>query len=356
MKIRPSELGVDAILVVNQGSWVMDPSFFHLTGIRAWPMEGSAAVLSEDELVVLTSRLEEEAAKRYVENVVVTEKGLKDAIRKAIEPYERVGINARYLSCWARRKILPRRRGYVDVSKALAELRVVKDEGEIAEMRRAVEAAIEGFLNSVGKLREGMTECQFAGILNAAMMEAGAQDRAFQTIVAFGENSALPHHTCSERRLRRGDVVLVDFGARLGIYNSDLTRTFFFGEPEGILARAWNVVDEAVDLVLEKGQAGMSGAELDSIARKLIDSHLEFRGRFIHSLGHCLGIEVHDPCAISRRRKKPIPEGTVFTVEPGIYLPGVGGIRLEEDVVARSGGLEVLSSKLPRFMTASEYL
>ncbi len=356
MTLRPSDFGVDAIVLFNQGSWVMDPSFFVETGIEAWPVEGSAAVFFEEGFKVITTKLEEEAVRRYVDDVVLHKGNLREILTEMLKECKRVGINGRYLSAWAMKRYLPDGKEYVDLAEKLAKRRIAKGEEEVGKIRRAVDAAIEGFLDALKELREGMTECQFAGILNASMMEAGAQDRAFLTIVAFGENSALPHHTCSRRRLRKGDIVLVDFGARVGIYNSDLTRTFFFGEAMGVLAEAWELVEKAVERVLEEGRAGMSGRELDSLARELIDSDPRFKGKFIHSLGHCLGVEVHDPCSISGRSEEPLPEGAVFTVEPGIYLPGVGGVRLEEDVVAREGYLEVLSGRLPRLRTLAEYL
>jgi Xaa-Pro dipeptidase len=175
------------------------------------------------------------------------------------------------------------------------------------------------------------------------MVERGADSPSFESIVAFGENSALPHHSSGERRLRRGDNVLVDVGARFNLYCSDLTRTFFFGRASAPQREAYAKVLEAQTRAIGGIREGVTGQAIHKIAADVIDSS-KFKGRFTHGLGHSIGLEVHDGAGLSPWNLQKLKRNTVMTVEPGIYSPGEGGVRIEDDVVVTADSCRLLTT------------
>ncbi|MGH2764521.1 MAG: M24 family metallopeptidase, partial [Actinomycetota bacterium] len=220
-------------------------------------------------------------------------------------------------------------------------LRWAKDPGEIALVERAQRLTDEAFDRVIGKLSEGVTERQVAFELDLAMREMGAERVGFDTIVAFGENAAEPHHGPGDRALRRGDVVKMDFGCVADGYHSDMTRTVAFGEPDGRLRDIHAVVLEAQLAGIEAVRAGVTGAEADRAARSVIEGagHGEHFG---HSLGHGVGLEIHEGPTLRAGSEDVLPEGTVVTVEPGVYVPGLGGVRIEDMVVVEGSGCRPL--------------
>ena len=231
----------------------------------------------------------------------------------------------------------------VAVGDELERLRWVKDADELALVARAQEITDDAFDRLVSKLSEGVTERQVALDLEVAMREAGAEAIAFDTIVAFGENAAEPHHHPTERALRRGDVVKLDFGCVTGGYHSDMTRTVAFGDPSPELVAVYEVVRAAQRAGVEAVRAGTTGEDADRAARTVIEE-AGYGDRFGHSLGHGVGLEIHEGPTLRSRGKDVVPEGAVVTVEPGIYLPGLGGVRIEDMVVVEADG----SRPLPR--------
>ncbi|HZG66264.1 MAG TPA: Xaa-Pro peptidase family protein [Herpetosiphonaceae bacterium] len=233
----------------------------------------------------------------------------------------------------------------VDATGPLAELRMVKDAGELAAMRRAVRIVEEALEKAIAAIRPGVTETEIATTWDRAMEAAGAQT-SFTTIVASGPNSANPHHTTGDRRIEVGDLVILDGGARIDGYCSDITRTVAVG--------ALSAEGRAIyEFVLQANRAGVaavrpevSGADIDAAAREVIERG-GYGQYFIHRTGHGLGIEIHEPPYLHSAEEEPLPEGATFTVEPGIYLPGIGGVRIEDDVVLTHSGGECLTS-LPR--------
>jgi Xaa-Pro aminopeptidase len=228
--------------------------------------------------------------------------------------------------------------------------RVVKDAGEIAALR---EAAVR--LGPVAEVafravRPGVTERRVATTIDAALGEAGYERPAFDTIVAGGDNSALPHHHPSDRVLVDGDLVVLDFGGVLGGYCSDLTRTVAIGQPSTDRRHLYDAVRDAQAAALAVIRPGVAVSTVDAAAREVLNE----RGLgdvFGHGTGHGLGLEVHEEPRISRPREGFPPEvlqpGMVFTVEPGAYLPGVGGVRIEDDVLVTETGCEILTD-VPR--------
>jgi Xaa-Pro aminopeptidase len=220
-------------------------------------------------------------------------------------------------------------------------LRWTKESGELRMIERAQALTDEAFDRVIPKLVEGITEARVGFELEVAMREAGAEAVAFDSIVAFGENAAEPHHRPTDRPLGPGDVVKMDFGCVVEGYHSDMTRTVAFGDPGSELRNVYEVVRCAQQTGRDAVRAGVSGSEVDRAARGVIEE-AGYGDRFGHSLGHGVGLEIHEGPGLRRDSDDVLPEGAVVTVEPGVYLPGLGGVRIEDMVVVTGDGCRPL--------------
>ncbi len=227
----------------------------------------------------------------------------------------------------------------LDLVEALRER---KDETEVAQIRAAVSAAEHALELTLPRVREGMTELEVAGELEAALRQSGSDGFPFPSIVASGPNAALPHARPSRRALARGELLLIDFGARVGGYCSDITRTFVVGKATAEQREVHEVVRSANERAVRAVRPGMSGRDADGVARGYIEDR-GFGELFGHSLGHGIGLEVHEAPRLAKTAEGPLVEGAVVTVEPGIYRPGWGGVRIEDDVHLGAGGAQVLT-------------
>ncbi|MGO2891854.1 M24 family metallopeptidase [Enterococcus devriesei] len=227
-------------------------------------------------------------------------------------------------------------------SGLIEKLREQKDDGEIAIIEKACAIADEGFDHVLKMIRPGMTEIEVANQLDFYMRSLGASGTSFETIVASGARSALPHGVASEKMVEQGDLITLDFGCVYQGYVSDITRTFAIGDPGQQLKDIYQIVLEAQKKVLEVAQAGVTGSQLDAVARDFI-SEAGYGEAFGHSTGHGIGMEIHEGPNISRSNDEPLMEGNVITDEPGIYLPGLGGVRIEDDLVILAEGNRILT-------------
>ncbi len=223
----------------------------------------------------------------------------------------------------------------------LDEFRAVKRQDEIALIAKAVSVAEMSFKLVRHKLKEGITEKEFRGILLKQMFELGADGEAFPTIVASGWASAVPHWQPSDKEIKSGESVVVDFGVVYRGYVSDLTRTVLINA-DSELKNIYDIVYKAQKKAIAKVAPGVAARSVDEAARKYIESagYGEF---FVHSTGHGLGIDVHEPPTLSPKSDEVLRSGNVITVEPGIYLPQKGGVRIEDDVLVSSDGAFVIS-------------
>ena len=236
---------------------------------------------------------------------------------------------------------------FVDGSAVFGSLRLLKNTDEIARMKRAAAIAQAALLATLRTVRAGMTEKAIANELIIQLLRAGSDpDVPFQPIVATGPNSANPHAVPTDRALQPGDLLLVDWGAGFEGYFSDITRTFTFGEVDPELVKIGAVVRAANEAGRKAGMPGLDAGVVDRAARGVID-RAGYGQYFTHRTGHGLGMEAHEPPYIYAENDLALVEGMTFTVEPGIYMPGRGGVRIEDDVVVIVNGLESLTN-LPR--------
>jgi Xaa-Pro aminopeptidase len=231
----------------------------------------------------------------------------------------------------------------VHAGSMIAPMRSCKEPGELAAMQRAIDVAEASFKALRKTLRVGQTELEVAARLEYEMKTGGASGAAFGTICAEGPNAALPHAHAGSRKLKKGSALLVDWGARVGNYCSDLTRVLFIGSIPRKLGEVYRIVLEAQQSAIDAIRPGAKMCDVDAVARDFI-KNAGYGDYFGHGLGHGLGLEVHEPPSLSWRSDEPMAEGMVVTVEPGIYLPGVGGVRIEDDVLVTAKGAKVLSS------------
>jgi len=225
----------------------------------------------------------------------------------------------------------------------LASLRSIKDEEELSAIRRAVSAATAAIQEVLPLMRPGREERDVALELDYQMRRRGSEENSFPTIVAFGPNASLPHARPGVRKLAPGDPVVMDFGAVSGGYHSDETCTFVLGRPETDFVTAYGVVKEAHDRAIAAVRAGVSCREIDGIARRYIEEK-GYGRHFSHGTGHGVGLDVHEAPRLSPLSDQVLAAGMVVTIEPGIYVPGRWGVRIEDMVLVQEDGCEVLTN------------
>jgi Xaa-Pro aminopeptidase len=348
-RLRPrlAEAGADALLVTELAN------VRYLTGFT-----GSAGVLfvGADQAVLVTDgRYRTQAAEQLSASGAAAEAALvvgggadqRQALVAAVcgSGVTRLGLEADAVSWGAQRRWASDLAGVelVPTSGVVEGLRLVKDEDELERMAGAAELA-DGALCQVRSLvAAGTTETELALALDSAMRRLGAEDRAFETIVASGPNSAKPHARPGARRLEPGDPVVVDFGAVCDGYRSDMTRTFFVGRPpSGELARVYEVVAAAQAAGLAALGPGVAAGEVDRACRELV-TEAGYGAAFEHGTGHGVGLYVHEAPAVCQGATAILQPGVVVTVEPGVYLAGRGGVRIEDTVVVTDDGWRPLT-------------
>jgi Xaa-Pro aminopeptidase len=221
-------------------------------------------------------------------------------------------------------------------------LRESKDAGEVALIRQAGEMAISALKKTLKEVRVGLTELNVAGILEKALRDEGSEDFPFATIVASGPRAALPHARASSRVIERGELLLLDFGAQYKGYCSDITRTLVMGPASSEQREIYEIVRHANAVASASVRAGMKGQDADGLARRYIEDR-GYGDAFGHSLGHGLGLEVHEAPRLAKTVETLLGAGAVVTIEPGIYRPGWGGVRIEDDVHLAASGPEILT-------------
>ncbi|HEX3029640.1 MAG TPA: aminopeptidase P family protein [Clostridia bacterium] len=235
---------------------------------------------------------------------------------------------------------------FIPLGTSVESIRMIKDRYEINTISKAVEIADNAFEHILNYLKPGVTELEIAAELEFKMKKLGAKAASFETIVASGKRSSMPHGVASEKKLEVGDTITMDFGAVFEDYCSDMTRTVFLGQPGKEMVEIYNTVLKAQMEGLNGAAAGLSGKEIDGVARKIIyDSGYE--GKFGHGLGHGVGLEIHEEPRLSPSGSFKMEDGMVVTVEPGIYVNGLGGVRIE-DMLVINGEKPIVLTKSPK--------
>ena len=338
----------EVIIIENAAMPFIDDNFFYFTGLTQGIFEGSVAVLFPDgKIDLIVPQLEEEIAKKSDSNVFVYKdhSEYNNILKKSVSSSANIGLNFKGISIrgFLKLKNIFSNCDFFDVSDSIEKTRLVKDEIEIKLIRKACKIADIVAENIPNIVNEGMYEYQLAAEIDYLMQKNGADKSAFETISSFGKNSAEPHYTHGNVKIKDGDFVLCDFGACYKKYNSDITRTFVFGKSSKMQKEIYDVVLEAQRLGFEEIKSGVKASEVHNAVHSYIES-TKFKGRFIHSTGHSLGIAVHDSNArFSSASKLVLEENMVFTDEPGIYIPDFGGVRIEDDVLVKRNGAEFLT-------------
>ena len=345
---KNTEYKPDIILIRNSSEPYIDNNFFYTTGLDKGLFEGSIAVLFPDgNIDLIVPELESEIAKKADANIKVY-KNLNEynkILKESISNSKNIGINFHsisYSDFYNLNKKFSNLK-FFDVSVSFEKSRLIKDEIEIKLIKKACNIADKVVERIPEILHEDITEYELAAEIDYLMQKSGADKAAFETISSFGKNTSQPHYTHGSTKLNINDFVLCDFGACFKKYNSDITRTFIFGKASKMQKDMYKTILDAQNLGFEKTKSGVKAIDVHKVVDSFINS-TKFKGRFIHSTGHSLGLSVHDSDArLSQYSDLILKENMVFTIEPGIYLPEIGGIRIEDDVLIKKDGIEILT-------------
>ena len=338
-----------AKLPENTAALLHNPSnIFYLSGYTG---EGLLLVAPGIKAVITDFRYVEAAQKQCPEFEIHSIRAGVGHVKLAGELLEKHGINKllyedNIVTVRAMRdmeKAMPENMTFEPLNFAVEALRTVKDEEELKAIQHACDITCQAFEYICGYIKPGMTERQVQLALDYKMLELGAQDMAFSTIVASGENGSLPHAVPGERVIQKGDFVTMDYGAKVDGYCSDMTRTVAVGEPSEKLREIYEIVLRAQEAAQAALAPGKNCADMDKIARDIIAA-AGYGECFGHSLGHGVGIDIHEEPRLSSRSTDILAPGHIVTVEPGIYVPGLGGVRIENTCVITEDGYKALCS------------
>ena len=231
---------------------------------------------------------------------------------------------------------------WIPASRLISTLRSIKDKEEINLIQKSIDITDNSFNTISENIKPGMTEKEISWEIEKHIRGLGAESLSFDTIVASGPNSAKPHHSPSDRKIRKGEPIVIDMGSKFSGYCSDLTRTIYLGKPDKVYNKIYDTVFVAQLTAIETLQKGMTGKNIDNLARSLI-KNAGFGNNFGHSLGHGVGLEVHENPSVGPTSENILEENMVFTVEPGIYIENWGGVRIEDMVMIENGETKIMS-------------
>ena len=288
----------------------------------------------------------EAAGEALKDSAIRVVEGSFDRALSLVAGCKTLGVPYPFVSRAACARLEERGFALTDCMPALREAMKVKSAFELDCIARACDMAEEGLLHTLPRIKEGMTERELAAVLEYEMRMQGADGTSFETIVAFGKGSSVPHHETGDTKLKFGDVVLIDFGCKTQGYCSDCTRTFLFGDDgrHEAFKKTYAAVLEAHERVKETLVSGMTGREADAIARDLFAAK-GLDQYFTHSLGHGIGLQIHEYPVLAPRGEEVLTDGMVFSDEPGLYFPGEYGIRIEDSICLENGKVRSFMNK-----------
>ncbi len=336
MKLKNTE----AVLITKR------ENYMYMSGFT-----GSAAVLfiTEEKSVLLTDfRYVQQATAQAPEyEVIQYTKSYINELNKLIatENVDKLAFEDSHLTYAEYSNYLDKLKvnEFIPFGEALDELRRVKDEFEISIIQTAVMIADNMFTHILDFIKPGVAEIELAAEMEYYMKSHGASGPSFETIVASGKRASMPHGVASEKKLEVGDVITMDYGALYNGYCSDSTRTVFLGKPDSELVKIYNIVLDAQMKGIEAVKQGVTGRQVDSVSRQVI-SDAGYGNCFGHGLGHGVGLEIHEQPMLSPSGHTELRNGMLVTVEPGIYLPGLGGVRIEDLVIVEDDTARVLTA------------
>ncbi len=335
-----AEIGADAALITS------GPNVRYLTGLASsnaallLPASGPG-VLATDSRYTLAARRDSPDLELIVERFIEP----RLAEQMTIRGWHTVAFEAHEMTVERHAELTAKADGVkaVPFGRKIEELRTVKDPSELELLATACRISCQAIADVFALIRPGLTERQLAAALDRRMTDLGAEGAAFDTIVASGPNGALPHHVPADRPMRRGDLITIDFGARYGGYHADMTRTVALGEPAGWQREIYELVAAAQRSGLDAARPGAEVGDVDAAARDLIRD-AGHGDHFGHGLGHGVGLEVHEAPTIGYGRTGRLGNRVPVTVEPGVYLPGRGGVRIEDVLVVGADGPSLLTT------------
>jgi len=336
---------IDCFIVANETNMLYFTDFLGGTMLLA---------PKTDENVLFVYGTNYEAAKAEAKNCRVRLLKRKEEVLskvaeeiKNLKP-ECVGFDAFEASLYLKMKKALKGIKLESKDKLVWELRRIKDETELGKMRKAAQLTDEGVKVAVETIKSGIREYEVAAEIEYAMRRLGSEGVAFDTIVASGVRSAFPHGGCTDRKIQKGDLVVLDMGARYQNYRSDLTRTFVIGKPTSKQGKIYETVKEAQEKAFQSIHEGVKAKDADGVARKLIEK--EGYGKyFVHGLGHGIGLETHEQPTLGPESKDVLKAENVVTDEPGIYIIDFGGVRIEDTVLVQKETAERLTKATCNF-------
>ncbi|OIO22280.1 hypothetical protein AUJ65_06565 [Candidatus Micrarchaeota archaeon CG1_02_51_15] len=336
--IAASGKDVDCVAIASS---IPEPNFMWLAGLSAGLFEESLLIASSDGLHAIVPRLELSAVPKGIEVQCFSSMQEKTELAQKLLKNRVIGFDEKKIS-HSNYLILKRCCNKLQgVSDELAYARAVKEPSEVVRIAAAAKLTRNSISLALNGLRENVLESSVATEIAAAFAKRGAS-QAFDSICAFGRNSSVPHRRTASARLKKGQLVLVDAGAKLSGYCGDITRTRVFGARPSFTQQAMlDTVADAQRIAFAAIKPGVRASDVHNAVSNYIDSQ-GFKGCFVHSTGHALGLEVHDGLRVSSKSNFAFEKGMVFTVEPGVYVPKIGGVRIEDDIVVTANGCKLL--------------
>ena len=337
---KMAEIDLPAVLVTHL------PNIFYLSGFSG--SSGYLLLTDREALLYTDFRYIEQATAEAPFFEIIPVKGAIDYVQLATfvsqHGFGKIGLEEAHLSLRAYRLLQKEIPGieFSPLNNFIEGVRAVKEEAEVKLIARAAQIADEAWQDLWPRLKPGISEREVSDELEFQMRKRGAEKPAFETIVASGERSALPHGVASSKIIETGELITVDFGAVFGGYHSDMTRTFLFGEPTARQSEIYTLVLTAQEMALKSIRVGQKCADVDAMVRQYFQQQ-GYGAYFGHGLGHGVGLEIHELPTLAPSGQEVLQEQMVFTVEPGLYMPGWGGVRIEDSVVLRPAGVQVLT-------------
>ncbi len=335
-----TELRLQAFLVTEMA---------HVRYLTGFSGSSGLCVITPEKQFFITDRRYKSQASQEVDGftIIIAKQRLFPLItEKSLIPKQaRIGFESECVTVAdmkSLKKLLPGRH-FVPETNILETVTAIKDDREIALIRYAAQITDKVFKKILALIRPGIRECDIAAEISYWHRKYGAECDAFDPIVASGERGALPHARAADKIIRRGEMVVLDFGCRYCGYHSDLTRTIAVGKPSVEMKKIYKIVLDAQTKAIDTVHNGVAARSVDAVARKHI-RQAGYGRYFIHSLGHGLGIHVHEPMRLSALSTAILQTGNVVTIEPGIYIPGSGGVRIEDDIIVCENGCDVLTT------------